>query len=121
MEEYLKYVKSNNTYLIKKKYLKLKINQTGGSVNHKLYNKIIKSKNRNEAINKEKTKLIKEMTKLMDLNKNKTKEGFISFKFFLLSSQLTTLKQMEEESDFNYDKVINAGELWGKLYINYLL
>jgi hypothetical protein len=57
MDEYFKYVKSNNTYLIKKKYLKLKLNQKdidiinqiggqiggqiSGSVNHKLFNKIM--------------------------------------------------------------------------------
>jgi hypothetical protein len=137
MDEYFKYVKSNNTYLIKKKYLKLKLNQKdidiinqigcqiggqiGGSLNHKLFNKIMKSKDKNKAIKKEKEKLIKAMAKIVESKKVLNKEGYTSYQYFLLASQLTTLWEIEEDPNFNYDKVVNAGELYAKLYIQFLL
>ena len=127
MDEYFKYVKSKNIYLIKKKFLKFnqtdikKDNQIGGSVNHKLFNKIIKSKDRNEAIKKEEEILIKKISKIISSKKELTKEGFMSYKAYLLVSQLTTLGQIKDDPDFNYDKVIIAGELWAKLYYNFLL
>jgi hypothetical protein len=121
LKQHLKYVKSKDTYLIKKKYLKYTTQQTGGSVNHKLFNKIAKSKNKKETIKKEEAKLMKKIKKMTEMEKHVTKEGFISFEFFLLVSQMTTLKDIEDDPNFKFENVVNAGELWGKLYINYLM
>jgi len=105
-----------------KRYLILKLNQIGSSisVNHQLYNKIIKSKDRNKIIKSLENKLLKKIKKMISAGENLTAEGFYSFKFYLLFSQYTTLKQIEKNPDMKYDEIINAGELWTKLYFNYL-
>jgi hypothetical protein len=89
MDEYFKYVKSKNIYLIKKKFLKFnqtdikKDNQIGGSVNHKLFNKIIKSKDRNEAIKKEEEILIKKISKIISGINISNKKWYIKKKLCL--------------------------------------
>ena len=91
------------------------------SLNHVLYIKVTNSKNIKAAIKKEKVRLIKQIDKY--LKKYKTKlnsEGFTSFKYFLIISQLTTLQQIEDDS-IKQSQVINAGELWAKLYIKFLI
>ena len=45
---------------------------------------------------------------------------FTAFKYFLIISQLTTLHQIEDDS-IKHNQVINAGELWAKLYIQFLI
>ena len=90
------------------------------SVNHKLYNKIIKSKDMDKAIENEQKKLMKQFVKLSDDKKDLTKEGFFSFKFYLLLSQLTILKQMKSNPNLTYESIPNAGEVWAKLYIKFL-
>ena len=90
------------------------------SVNHKLYNKIIKSKDMDKAIENEQKKLMKQFIKMGDDKKDLTKEGFFSFKFYLLLSQLTLLKQMKDNPNLTYENVPNAGEIWAKLYIKFL-
>jgi hypothetical protein len=90
------------------------------SVNHKLFSKIIKSKDMNKAIEIEQKKLMKQFIKMSDDKKDSTKEGFFSFKFYLLLSQLTTLKQMKDDPNLTYESIPNAGELWAKLYIKFL-
>lgn len=105
-----------------KRYLKLNLNQTGSSmsVNHQLYNKIIKSKDWDKIIKILENKLLKKMKKMITAGKKLTAEGFYSFKFYLLFSQYTTLKQIEKNPDMKYDEIVNAGELWTKLYFNHL-
>ena len=91
------------------------------SLNQKLYIKVTKSKNIKAAIKKEKNILTKQKEKY--LKKYKThlnSEGFTAFKYFLIISQLTTLYQIEENS-IKLNHVVNAGELWAKLYIQFLI
>ena len=90
------------------------------SVNHKLYNKIINSKNINEAIENEEKKLYKKITNLSEENKKLTDEGFFSLKFYLLFSQLVTLNTFRRKPNLTADDIVNAGELWSKLYVNFL-
>jgi hypothetical protein len=114
--DFNKYIKYKN------KYLELKFNQNGGtmSVVHKLYNKYIKSKDKNKFIESKEKKLLKKIKKMVASKKNLTSEGFFSFKFYLIFSQYTTLKEIEKNPKFSEKDLINAGGLWAKLYIKYL-
>ena len=49
-----------------------------------------------------KKKLMKQFIKMSDDKKDLTKEGFFSFKFYLLLSQLTILKQMKSTVKYRY-------------------
>ena len=87
------------------------------SVNHKLYIKITNSKDMHKTIEIEEKKLIK---KLKASNKILRKEGFSTFKFYLLFSQYTTLGELKKNPKLSYNKVVNTGALWFKHYFKFL-
>jgi stress response protein SCP2 len=101
----------------------MSFNQKGGSVTHKLYNKIFKSKNKDEAIKKEENKLRKKIDKIefMKKSETETKEGFLTLKMFSFYAQFTTLKMIKDEPNYNLEDVISDDVLWAKLYRIYLL
>jgi hypothetical protein len=90
------------------------------SENQKLYNKIKQSKDINKSIIKSTKKILLKSQKMIENNKQYTKEGFFTFKYYLLVSQITTLTQIKEDPNFKYEDLVNAGELWTKLYYNFL-
>jgi hypothetical protein len=90
------------------------------SVNHKLYNKIKKSKDIDKTIEKEEKKILNKMKKLKEANNATTQEGFMSYKLYLLFSQYTTLDEIKKNPNLSYDNIVNAGKLWAIIYMNFL-